>query len=74
MYEPCLIGICFPFIHHRPWQLRGTPKLCSVHRAVQKVWKDPQMDPGHLLRELRLVCGRLRTMPELLVRKLLYFK
>ena len=27
MLEPCLIGICFPDIKHRPWQLKSTPKL-----------------------------------------------
>ena len=25
MFEPLVIGICFPFIPHRPWQLKGKP-------------------------------------------------
>ena len=74
MFEPCLIGICFPFIKHRPWELRSTPKLCAVQRTVHKMWKDELLDPRHILRELRLVCGRLSRMSENMVQKLLYFK
>ena len=25
MFKPCLIGICFPFLRHRPWQLCSVP-------------------------------------------------
>ena len=74
MLEPCLIGICFPFIKHRPWQLRSTPKLRAVQREVQRVWKDQWLDPGHILRELCLVCQRFSKMPKELVWKMLYFE
>ena len=75
MYEPFMLGIAFPFIPHRPWQLRRTPKLLSVAREVHKVQEaDSQMDPGHILRKLSLLTKRLPSMQASMVWKLLYFK
>eukprot|EP00978_Attheya_sp_CCMP212_P011911 scaffold29619_cov63-Attheya_sp.AAC.6 len=34
MYEPLTIGILFPFIPHRPWQLQSTPKMLYMARKV----------------------------------------
>jgi hypothetical protein len=33
MLEPLLIGICFPFLRFKPWQIRGTPKMFLWHRT-----------------------------------------
>ena len=34
MFEPLLIGICFPFLNSEPWQLRGTVKQESQQNPV----------------------------------------
>ena len=52
MYEPLTIAILFPFVSHRPWQLRRTPKLMELGNAVQKVWESSAEPEGPLLREL----------------------
>ena len=33
-FEPLTLGICFPFLPFRPWQLRHTPKLFSMERTL----------------------------------------
>jgi hypothetical protein len=35
MYEPCMIGLTFPFLSVSPWQLRGMPKMYAVGRKLQ---------------------------------------
>ena len=52
MYEPLTIAILFPFISHRPWQLRRTPKLVELGNTLQGVWKSNPESEGPLLREL----------------------
>jgi len=75
MFEPFMLGIAFPFIPHRPWQLRRTPKLLSVAREVYKVQEaHPEMDPGIILRKLLLLAKRLPAMQPSMVWKLLYFE
>jgi hypothetical protein len=34
MYEPCYVGLTFPFLSVSPWQLRGTPKMYAVGRKL----------------------------------------
>ena len=65
MHEPLLIGILFPFVRVKPWQLRGTPKMHAVGRQLRQVLQETPMDSG---------CLDLEGMSELVVRKLLYFK
>ena len=36
-HENLIIAVCFPFIKHRPWQLRNTPALLDVGRLLRKV-------------------------------------
>ncbi len=44
MFEPCLIGILFPFLRCKPWQLHGTPKMYSVGRSLSQMWENCGMD------------------------------
>ena len=74
MHEPLLIGILFPFIRAKPWQLRGTPKMYAMGRQLRQVFQETPMDAGHLLRQFWSCCINLEGMSEPLVRKLLYFK
>jgi hypothetical protein len=74
MFEPLTIGIVFPFLHSRPWQLKGTPKMFYLARQVRKVFKEEVLDPGDFLRKLLLECRRLFAMPADVVRRMLYFR
>jgi hypothetical protein len=74
MFEPLLVGIVFPFIRCDPWQLRGTPKLYAVAGELSALWKTEGMDGRDILRKLCDQCWRARTMPQDVVRRMLYFK
>jgi hypothetical protein len=73
MHEPLIIGILFPFIRCAPWQLRGTLRMYSVAREVCRLCKGDKLDPGPFLRQLCSDCLRLRSVPENVVRRMLYF-
>ena len=73
MYEPVFLGICFPYLSHAPWQLRGTPKLHQLRRTLQGMWKNDQVSASALLRKFLLDSRRFSSMPEQLVCNLLYF-
>ena len=73
MNEPLCIGFCFPFLKHRPWQLRRTPKLLAVAREVHQMCKKDKMDPRSLLRKLVRLARRFPTLQDDDVRKMLYF-
>lgn len=74
MHEPLIIGISFPFLRCAPWQLRGTPRMYEVARKVRALCKGDKLDPGDFLRQFCKDCLRLRSMPEHLVRRMLYFE
>jgi hypothetical protein len=71
MYEPLIIGIAFPFIHRKPWQLRRTPRMASTYRQLQSVWGSSGLDPRTILRKLLGDCRKLDSVPDDVVRKLL---
>ena len=52
MYEPLTFAIIYPFVHFRPWQLRGSPKLLELGRQLSRVWREDSGREGPLLREL----------------------
>ena len=74
MHEPLLIGLLFPFLRVKPWQLRGTPKMHAVGRDVRGLFADPEVDPGNFLRKFWSTSLGLQHMSEKLVRKMLYFE
>ena len=74
MFEPLLIGICFPFLRSEPWQLKGTPKLSWVARKLHDVRKDTDLDRGPFLRQFWHLAHRLRSMPQRLVPRVLRFE
>ena len=73
-FEPLTLGICFPFLPFRPWQLRHTPKLFSMERSLSKLFKEHSVDGGSFWRKFCLEARSWHTMPERLVWSLLYFK
>jgi hypothetical protein len=74
MHEPLLIGIAFPFIRYQPWQLRSVPKMYATNRQLSQVWENPDLDSRNLLRKFCQECWSLDSLPEHLVRRLLYFE
>jgi hypothetical protein len=73
MHEPLLIGIVFPFLRVKPWQLRGCPKMLAVGRELRDLPSDQEVDRRDFLREFWKKCHGLRNMPANVVWKMLYF-
>ena len=74
MHEPLLIGLLFPFLRQKPWQLRGTPKMHAMGRQLRSLLSEKDMDPRDLLRKFWVQCHRLGSVSEALVRKVLYMR
>ena len=74
MFEPCVVGLIFPFLSVAPWQLRGSPKMYAVGRELRKVWKDEKLDARNILRKLCVLAKRLHSVPVDVVRQLLHFR
>jgi hypothetical protein len=74
MFEPLTVGIVFPFLRNRPWQLKGSPKMFFLARQVHKMFEEKNVDEGSFLRKLLLDCWRLHAMPADVVRRLLFFE
>ena len=70
-HEPLFVGIFLPFIHHRPWQLKQSPKLLGMERKLQGMWKSGEGDPKDILCKLRLLPGKLDAMSESMVQRVL---
>ncbi len=73
MYEPVLIGICFPFLRFKPWQFRGAPKMFCVVRELRRVFKEEGVDPGFVLRKFWKDCHGMQSLSKDVVSRLLYF-
>ena len=74
MHEPLLIGILFPFLSVKPWQLKGSTKMLAVGRELRKVLQESDVESGRVLRKLFSLCRDLQSLPEHVVRKLLFFQ
>jgi hypothetical protein len=73
MHEPLLIGIAFPFLRVRPWQLRGCPKMLAVGRELRELPSNKEVDRRDLLFKFWSKCHGLRNMPENVVWQMLHF-
>ena len=73
MFEPLILGVCFPYIKSPPWQVRRTPKVLAIVRKVCGMFKEENLDPGDILRKFCLELKRLRTMPADVVWRMLHF-
>lgn len=71
MHEPLLIGVLFPFLRSKPWQLRGSPKMFAMGRQLRGVPEGQEVDRRNLLRKFWTQCLGLRFLPENVVRRLL---
>lgn len=73
MFEPLTIGFIFPFLPFKPWQRRGTPKMCALARELSSLSDDSELVAGYILRQFFSKQQRLHCMSECVVRKMLYF-
>jgi hypothetical protein len=73
MYEPVLIGICFPFLSFNPWQFRGAPKMFCMVRELRRVWEEEGVDPRIVLRKFWKDCHRMQTLPPDVVSRMLHY-
>ena len=74
MFEPLVLAFYFPFSKHEPWCFKDTPKLYSLARSLQKMWKEDKVVGGDNLREFLLVAGKIPILSEHVVRSLLCFE
>ena len=72
MHEPLVCGICFPFILHRPWQLRQTPALLGVARMLQRMWRTEEGGTGIILQQLCASAWSLGTLSPSMVWRVLH--
>ena len=72
MHEPLLIGILFPFLSVRPWQIKGTPKMFAVGRELYKMLEGPEVGTRDFLRKFWSLGCNLQSLPEHMVRQLLF--
>jgi hypothetical protein len=74
MFEPLVVGICFPYLRFDPWQFKGSPKMVEQAKQLSSLQSTGEMDQGHLLRKLWAMCHKLLRMPEGMVSRMLFFK
>jgi hypothetical protein len=72
LYEPLLVGICFPFVSSFPWQIKGSPKMLASSRKLQNLWEKAGVNPGHFLCKLLKQMRSLVGVSERVVWQVLY--
>ena len=72
-FEPLTVAILFPYLSHRPFQLKGTPKMFYMGRSLCKVFKENKVDGGHLLFKFLLEVRKYKSVSCSMVWKMLYF-
>ena len=74
MHEPLLIGVLFPFLSVIPWQIKGSPKMYAVGRELRKMFEESEVGTRSVLRKLWTLGCDLSSMPEHMVRQLLFLR
>ena len=71
MHESFVIGFISPFIPHRPWRIRGTPKVLVLVRTVSFLPRESPGDAGSVMRQILLLLNMTASMSGVLARGLL---
>jgi hypothetical protein len=74
MFEPLLIGVCFPFLSIKPWEFCGTPKVSFMAQKLHEVRKETEMNRGPLLHKFWMLARWLLSMSDHLVSRVLFFE
>ena len=72
-FEPLVVAILFPYLNHRPFQLKSTPKMFEVGRRLSKMFHEDKVDGGNILFQLLLDIKKLSSMSQRMVWRMLYF-
>ena len=70
-HEPLTFACIFPFIPIKPWQLKRTYAFLGMGRVLRRLWKESHLSTWDILHKFLSWAGRLSTMPESMVRKML---
>ena len=71
-HEPLIFAVIFPFLSHRPWQLKRTGAFLGMGRLLRSMFKADKIPPGSILRKLFMQQRRLASLQEGVVRKMLH--
>ena len=69
--EPLIFAVVFPFLNHRPWQLKRSQTFLGMGNVLRRMWKDDKVPTWALLRKFFEQSRKLESLPEGLVRKML---
>ena len=70
-HEPLTFACVFPFVSFKPWQLKRTYSFLGMGRVLRRMWKESDLSTWNILREFLSWAGRIHTLPEGMVRKML---
>ena len=71
MHESFVLVFIFPLINHRPWCIRGAPKVLGLGRMVSLLIREISGDAGSVLHQLWLLTKRVDSISGVLARGLL---
>ena len=71
MFEPLVVGVYFPYLSHRPWELKRAPAIMELGRRVCSLWKEDEKSAELILRKLRRQERSFSDLPPKLVFKML---
>jgi len=72
MHETLLLSLTLPFIPVFPWQLKNTPRVLALGRALRCMWQESQEDGRDILRQLCNLSSSLASMSPSMVQDMLY--
>ncbi len=72
MHEPLLIGVIFRFLSVKPWQIKGSTKMYAVGRELRRMFEESEVGSRAVLCKLWSLGCDLESMPEHMVRQLLF--
>lgn len=72
MHEPLTIFVSLPLIQHSPWTVKGTPFLETLGVKLRGLRTRPEERTRSLLRKFCEQSRRLQSVPESMVRRMLY--
>ena len=73
-HEALYVGLALPYLNHRPFQIRQTPKAVYMGRQLCKVFQDKIVDGGNILRKFLQEYRSFPSVRKDVVWDVLYFK
>ena len=70
-HEPLTLAVVFPFLNHRPWQLKRSQAFLGMGNVLRRLWKEDQSSPWPLLRKFFEQSRKLEHLQERVVRQML---